>query len=337
MKRLYNIIGLVIVAVVLYFLLRKINFYEIYLLLTYAKLNYVLLAILATFLTFIVWAFRWRHVFKGNFWFLLSVLFSGAFFNTITPGVGVAGDFFKAHILSKKYKKSKAKILGYVFGDKFSQLAVLVFFSIFSILFILFYVKISHTLRLILEGVLILVFVLISLAIYLLFKKENFNLGFILKKFHFLGFIKKHFRTPEELEMYTNRKIKSFIKTFKDFVKKKENLIWGISLSFLFWIFNYLTAYFLFLAFNYHVNFLSVIIVVTLGVLIGDLSLSPAGVGFNELTMTLLFSAMGIMVPLALLVSVLTRLIYYFFSLVVGGFCLIKVRKILNGDKQSLF
>jgi len=53
----------------------------------------------------------------------------------------------------------------------------------------------------------------------------------------------------------------------------------------------------------------------------------------TELTMTLLFSAMGIFPPLALLVVLLTRLIYYFFSLVVGGLSLLYIRKITNGEK----
>jgi uncharacterized protein (TIRG00374 family) len=81
------------------------------------------------------------------------------------------------------------------------------------------------------------------------------------------------------------------------------------------------------------VNFLSVIIVVTLGTIIGDLSFSPAGAGFNEVTMVLLFTAMNIPVALALVVVLFSRIIYYFFSLVVGGLSLITIHG--HGNKEE--
>ena len=75
-------------------------------------------------------------------------------------------------------------------------------------------------------------------------------------------------------------------------------------------------------------------IVVTLGNIIGDLSLFPSGIGFAELSMTLLYSAMGIFAPLAVLVAFLTRLVYYFVSLTIGGLSLIYVRKLIR-DKET--
>lgn len=322
-KWMVNSIIAVVMAVVVFLVLRKINLHEVYLLLSGADPKYIFLAILATFLSFIVWAIRWRYIFKKDFFFLLRVLFAGAFFNMITPAVGIAGDIFKSHLLAKKFKKSRLVMMGYVFGDKFSQLMVLVFFSIFSILFLLVYVKISDTLTLILEGVLVLILALASFAIYTLLKKFNFNIGMIVKRLHFIGVIKRNFKTPDDFKDYINTRVNSFIRVLTKFIKKKENLYVGFPLSFLFWILNYLTTYFLFLAFAGHVNFLSVIIVTTLGTLIGDLSFSPAGAGFNELTMVLLFSAMGIPLSLALIVVLFTRIIYYSFSIVLGGLSLI--------------
>jgi hypothetical protein len=48
---------------------------------------------------------------------------------------------------TEKYKKSKSKILGVVLADKFFQLFVFAIFLIFSILFVLYYIKVDETLR----------------------------------------------------------------------------------------------------------------------------------------------------------------------------------------------
>jgi uncharacterized protein (TIRG00374 family) len=340
-KRWWNFISILAIMALLYFVLRRISVYEIYILLKIAKKEYFLLAVLSIFLTFIVWTIRWTHffgeAFRKDFLFLLKVLFAGAFFNTITPGAGIGGEPFRAHFLAKRYKKSRAMMLAYVLGDKFFQLMTLAIFAIFSIFFVFIYIKISNTLTYILEGVLTVVLILISFTIYSILRKTHFRIGVLLKKLHFFNFFKKRFETPEELESYADCRIKSFSRIFKKMVKSKKNLIIGFSLAIVFWLLTYLSSYFIFLAFNYPVNFLSVVVVVTLGTLIGDLSLIPSGIGIIEVSMTLLYSAMGILLPVALLVALLARIIYYFFSLVVGGLCLINVRRITNSGKISFF
>lgn len=340
-KRWWNFISLLAIIVLLYFILRKISFHDVYILLKIAKKEYFLLAILSIFLTFIIWTIRWTHffgkTFRKDFWFLLKVLFAGAFFNAITPGAGIGGEPFRAHFLAKRYKKSRAMMLAYVLGDKFFQLMTLAIFAIFSIFFVFVYINISNTLKYILEGILVVVLGLVAFTIYSILRKAHFKVGILLKKLHFFDFFKKRFETPEELELYTNNRVKVFTRIFKRMVKSKKNLVVGFSLAVIFWVFNYLASYFIFLAFDFHVNFLSIIVVVTLGNLIGDLSLIPSGIAVTELSMTLLYSAMGILLPVALLVAFLVRLIYYFFSLVVGGLSLLNVRKLTNGGKASFF
>ena len=325
------------IAAALYFLLRSINFSDVYTILGLTKWYFVVLAVLATFLTFAIWAFRWAYffhdVFKGDFWFLLNVIFAGAFFNTITPGAGIGGEPFRAHFLSKRYKKSKIKMLGLVLGDKFFQLITLAAFGIFSVLFVLIYVKISNTLTIILEFILIVVLVLAGLALYFSLKKAHFNIGIFFKKLHSFNFIKKYFPSQDHLERYLNKTLKAFLNVFRGVIKNKKNVFFGFLLSIAFWLLNYLTSYFLFLSLDYRVNFLSVIIVVTLANIIGDLSMIPVGAGVTEVSMILLYSAMGILVPFALVVSLLSRIIYYIFSLGVGGLSLLYVRRVTNGKK----
>jgi hypothetical protein len=323
------------------YVLWDINFYEVYLLIAKANLFYFFIAVLTMFVSFLVWNFRWtytfRPVFKGDFGFLLHILFAGAFFNTVTPGAGIGGEPFRAHYLAKKYKKPRSLVFAYVLGDSFFKTAVLAFFIVFSVFFVLIFVKISSHLKLILELVLVFVIVMAAIILYLTFKKSHFKLGVLFKKLYFLRCIKKRFKTQEAFCEYLDTRMETFSKVFKKVVKNRNNLIVGISLSVVYWILHFLVAYFLFLSFDYRVNFLSVIIVFTLGEIIGNLSVAPGGIGVVETSTTLLFSAMGIPLALAFLVSFLTRVINYFFALVIGGWSLMKLRRLFNGNKFFLF
>ncbi len=330
-KWLWSLFWIAIIVLLLYFILKDINFKEVYLILTYANPQYIFLAVLATALTFFVWAIRWAYVsgklFKNDFWFLLNMLLAGTFVNTITPGPAVGGEPVRAHFLAKRYNKSRTSMLAVVLSDKFYQLIVLAALTIFSIFFIFIYFKISNTLKYILEAVLALILAICSATFYFILKKMSFRIGHFFKKLHFFAFFKKKFKKEEEIEKFVNSKMKVFLRVFRKSVKNKKVMAEAFFLAILLWLFNLLTTYFLFLAFGFKINFLFVIIVVPIGIVIGDLSFSPGGIGITELSMTLLFSAMGIFPPLALLVSFLSRLIYYLFSLVLGSWSLWYLRK----------
>ncbi|MFH1326593.1 MAG: flippase-like domain-containing protein [archaeon] len=341
MKRVLGFIFTLVIVGLLIWVLKDINFYEVYLLIAQANLFWFILAFLASVGTFVVWNFRWMYmlkpIIKPEFGFFLNVLLAGSFFNTLTPGAGIGGEPFRAYFLSEKYKKSKTKVLGYILGDSFFRLATLFVFVFFSVLFVLVYVQISDTLKYVLEGILVFVILLAILFTFFMLKRLSFNFGAFFRKLHWFRFIKKRFKTSEDFVKFTSKKIKSFEGIFRKVVKNKKNMLVGFSLSFIFWIFNFLTAYFLFLSFGFKVNFLSVIIVFTLGNIIGSLSPIPGGIGVVESSMTLLYSAMGVVPSLALLVAFMQRIIYYFFSLFLGGGSLIRLRKITNGGKFSLF
>lgn len=341
MKKVWGFLFSLAIIVLLIVILKDIDFYEVYLLIAEANLFWFILAVLASGLTFVVWNFRWIYILKSfmrtDFWYYLKVLFAGAFFNTVTPGAGIGGEPFRAYYLAKKYNKPKTKVLGYVIGDTFFRMFALFVFVIFSVLFVLVFVNISNSLTYVLEGILIFIILSSILSAFFILKKSNFKMGVIFAFLHKFSFIRNRFSTSEEFVHYVNSKIKSFMKVFRKVVKKKTNIFVGTTLSFAFWIFNFLTAYFLFLAFGQPVNFLSVIIVFTLGSIIGSLSPIPGGIGVVEGSMTLLYSAMGIPPSMALLVSFLQRIIYYFFSLLVGGWCLVHLRKENNNGKFGFF
>lgn len=341
MKRVISFIFTIAIIALLIYILWDINFYEVYVLIAKANPGWFLLAVLAMFLTYVAWNLRWQYIFKpifkGDFKFFLQVLFAGAFISTVTPGAGIGGEPFRAHYLAKKYKKSRSMMLGYVLGDTFFKIAVFAVFIVFSVFFVLIFVNISDSLKLILELILVGVLIAAGVLLFSILKRFHFKLGVIFKKLYHLRFIRYKFSSEKHFSEYLNTKFRWILTIFRKVVRKKENLYFGLFLSVIFWILHFLVAYFLFLSFGYQVNFLSVIIVVTLAWAIGSLSVVPGGVGVIESGMTLLYSAMGIPVPLAFLVAFSTRIINYFFALFIGGMSLVHLRKLFNGGRFSLF
>lgn len=341
MKKWGSFILSLLVLVLVGYIISTIDFYEVYLLLAKANLFWFFAAVLSCFMTFVFWNWRWKYLFrdiiKGDSGFFMHVLLAGAFFNTVTPGGGIGGEPFRAHYLGMRFKKPRTKLLGYILGDKFFQLITFAGFVLFSVFFVLIFVNIPHSLKLILEGCLIFVVLTSAITFYLIFKKVNFNPGILFKKLHFIWFIKKYFETPEDFVKYIDSRIVKFSGTFRKVVKDKRNIFVGTFLSIIFWLCNFFTAYFLFLSFGFSPNFLSVIIVVTLGDLIGALSITPGGVGITESSMVLLYNAMGFAPALGFLVAFSSRIIYYFFTLFVGGWSLVHLRKLTNNGKFSIF
>jgi len=332
MKKAFGIVSTVLILAILCYIVYKINFFEVYQLIVSANLLFFIFAILAYVLGLIIWNLRlcylMKPILKKDFWFSMHTLLAGAFFNTVTPGAGIGGEPFRAHFISKKYKKPRSISLGYVLGDRFFQLGVQIFFVIFSVLFVFFYVRISPDLRLLFQGALFFILFVLIVFIYLKFGKSKTSLGQKLKKLYLIPYIKNRFRTPEHFSKYLNSRVKNLSKIFKKVVKNRKNVRVGIFLSLVYWLLRFLVVYFLFLSFGRNINFLSVIIVTTLGEVIGSLSSLPGGLAVTETAMILLFSAMGVPTSLALLIAILNRAISAFFSLFLGGASLIYIRRV---------
>jgi len=341
MKRLLKFIPTAIVLVLLIWVLWDINFFEVYELIANVNPLWFFLAVFSSVMVFVVWNLRCQYIFnpyiKGDFKFFMHVLLAGSFFNTVTPGAGIGGEPFRAHFLAKKYKKPHSKVLAYVLGDSFFKISVLFCLVIFSVFFVLIYVKIPGPLKITLEVILISVFLIFSLILFFLFKQFRIKPGILFKKLYFFEFVSKRFESEKHFVSFINKVIHRISKVFRKVVVNKNNLFVGFILTIFFWLFNFLIAYFLFLSFGHHVNFVFVLVVVTLAEIVGAISIFPGGVGVIEGSMTLLYSAMGIPPPLALLVSFLSRMIYYFFSLFIGGMSLVYLRKNSSKGKRNFF
>ncbi len=323
---------------VIFYIFKDLRFNEILGYLLRININYLLLAIIFCFLTFLIASLRVSYICKNfgkvKFGYLFLVVFAGSFLNVCTPGAGIGGEPVKSYFLGRKYKKPQSKFFWRILADKFFHLFVFAFFIVFSILFLLFYIKIPDNLKLVLELVLFSLLFVILVFFVVTFKKFKFDLWFLIRKIHRIWFIKKNFETAETFENYVRLKVKDFAVFFKSLLKDKKIVFLGVFYSLLCWFFFYAVSWILFLSFGTNVSFLSVLIVVTLASLAGELSISPGGIGVNEGSMILLYNIMGVNLSLAITVSLISRLIFYFFSLVIGGISLTYLKFNLNKQKS---
>ena len=330
MKKSIEAVIIIVTLMLLLFVLKDINFVQVYDALTHINLSYFYLALTCCVFSFVVWNVRWLDnisaIIKGNDWFLSIVFFAGFFVNAITPGAGTAGEPVRAYFLNKKYNKPISEILGCLLADKILNLLVFSFFVIFSISFLLIYTQIAPILRIILEiilGISVISFIASFIAFY---KKRKFKTTIVPHLLFKLKFIRNKFKTQEKLKEYLDKRLNSSIDRFRSVILDKRKFILGIFIGAIYWILMYLSSYFLFISFGERIDLISVIIAVTIGYLIGDIAPVPGGIGFTEGTMFLIYSALGISAPIAALVTLLSRAMYLLISLLPGGLCLLYLR-----------
>ncbi len=322
--------GAITVAVVVY-LLSKIDFLEVWNLIDRANNYYFFLAFLAYLTSFLVFDLRttysMKNIVKPGLFFNLKATLAGFFVNVITPGAQLGGDPVRAYFLGKKYSKSKTQIFGAILADRFFHVVASLFFVLASLLFIITYVPVSFELKTIFQTALFfLLFFLLAIG-YLSFRRTDFNIELFLAKFRWLFPRKNKEKGKTKLEKILIKHFWHFARTFRTVVRDRKIIVLGILLSFVYWILNFAVSYFLFLSFEVQVSFLLVIVVVSVGNLVGDLSPTPGGIGLVEGVLIITYSLLGVNLSVAVAVSLLSRIIFYFFSIFLGGISLVNLEK----------
>jgi uncharacterized protein (TIRG00374 family) len=288
--------------------------------------TFIALAILITFLRFIIWSYKWKKTLSPLASISLSRLFpilmTGVFLNQITPGRDTGGEPIRAYYTSIYTGIKKREALATIVIDKSGNYVAISTFIGYSILFITLFMNVPPSVKVILEGI-VLIFCLGAIsAVYV---KKNLALpGFpvrILRWIYFLGPLKKireRFTSYALFEEYIMERISEFVITFRDLIKDRKNMRDNLLLSFLIWAMVFVKTYLIFLAFGQSVSIFMVAAVEAISILLGIISFLPGGVGATEITMIALFSSAGIGVEIATAVTIVSRGIYYAFSLGLG-------------------
>ena len=320
--------GAVILALLVYFL-TKIDFAEAFR--TVKEINpWIFLVAFGVFsLANVLFVARGmislRKIVNPGFWFFSESTLAGFFINIITPGSQVGGEPVRAYYIAKRYRKPNTKVLGAVLADRVIHAAVSLFFIISSLLFILTYVPVSSGLRTLFQTALFAIFIFLAALFWMNTKKAKISLRNVLQK---LGLLQKMRRIKVLRQIWKH--FGNFTSSFKKTISDKKTLSLGISISVLHWLMIYFSSYLLFLSVGVYINFFLVIVAVCMGSMIGEFSPTPGGVGFVEGTMVFVYSLIGIDLETAVIVAVLSRMMWYFWSLFVGSLSLLHLEKKLG-------
>jgi uncharacterized protein (TIRG00374 family) len=247
---------------------------------------------------------------------------TGVFLNQITPGRDTGGEPVRAYYVSRFTGIMKRQALATIIIDKSGNYIAIGSFIGFAILFITLYLQVPPSVKILFEGVLILFLLGVVSAVYV---KKNLELPVIpakiLRKIYFFGPLKKireHFHTYTSFEEYIMERITEFITTLRTLLSEKKNVRDNLLLSFLIWFMVFVKTYLIFLAFGEEVSIFMVIAVEAISILLGIISFLPGGVGATEITMIALFRSAGINVEIATAVTIVSRGMFYAFSLGLG-------------------
>jgi len=339
--RMIQIIIFILFIVLLYFVARRIDFAKWWLTVKEANVLYILAAILSMALMYLVSGFKHYLILnpyinsiapkeKVNYFNLTAYYMAGVFLNVATPGIKLAGEPVKAYFLSKRYGGSKSRFIGLSLLDNYFNIIVMAGVIFFSSLLVVLFTKIPLSIKLVMEA--FILFVFISLLVYLVTKKRVIwrknridisQIAKLLFKARVKKLFGKKFGNVVEMEIYLKKRIKRLTGPFTILKNNKEALNMGLSLASFAWLFNYLSNYFVFLAFDYRISFVAVIIVTSISLFFTVISPTPGGAVIVEAAMISLYVSFGISPHIAALTTVVYRMIYYMFSILAGSLCLV--------------
>jgi uncharacterized protein (TIRG00374 family) len=215
---------------------------------------------------------------------------------TITPGH--VGELIKSQLIKTIYNITRTKTAPIIFVEKFYDLTGAIIASIIGIIIL------GMDTSLILISVSILIVI-----IFLIYYRPIFE--FILKRVTKTKFFSKY-----------SENISDSYEIVRNSTTPQISLI-SFGLSILYWIIISVAVHFILLSFGIEsVSILKTISIYSSSVVIGAISFIPGGLGITEGSLIGLFSLEGIDISLALILSVMIRILTMWYSVSIGFICL---------------
>jgi len=293
-KKVKIIVPIIIAIIILYLIYSRLDFNNFMNIIKNINVYYLILALIINFLGCYVAAYRWGVLLENTglrmkLHDLTVIMIVVYFFNCFLPGR--LCEVYKCHLIKKNYNFSGSKTLGTIFVELFFDftLLIILFFTYVIISYKEFigYVYVSLILLL---GILIFLYLILKHKAWIISKLPIFLKGLL-----------------DNFECGISNSI------------KLNNLHKVILSTIVRWSFIISSIYFVFLAFDLHLSFLSVIFIVVAMNLVAAIPITPAAVGIAELTIIGLLIYFGIVGDVAIAVSFIVRFINYWSILIVGG------------------
>ena len=224
------------------------------------------------------------------------LLFLGGMSMSITPGH--VGELIKSQLIKTIYNIPRTKTAPIIFVEKFYDLTGAIIASIIGIIIL------GMDISIILISVSILIVI-----IFLIYYRPIFE--FILKRVTKTKFFSKYSENiSDSYEIVRNSTTPQI-----------SSISFGLSI--LYWIIISVAVHFILLSFGIEsISILKTISIYSSSVIIGAISFIPGGLGITEGSLIGLFSLEGIDISLALILSVMIRILTMWYSVSIGFICL---------------
>ena len=224
------------------------------------------------------------------------LLFLGGMSMSITPGH--VGELIKSQLIKTIYNIPRTKTAPIIFVEKFYDLTGAIIASIIGIIIL------GMDISIILISVSILIVI-----IFLVYYRPLFE--FILKRVTKTKFFSKYSENiSDSYEIVRNSTTPQI-----------SSISFGLSV--LYWIIISVAVHFILLSFGIEsISILKTISIYSSSVIIGAISFIPGGLGITEGSLIGLFSLEGIDISLALILSVMIRILTMWYSVSIGFICL---------------
>ena len=303
-----KILSISVATLCLYFAFQKVNLNDISRELSTVNLLYIFLALIITFLTFLLRSSRWKMLLNSpeeiSFSRYISSTHIGYFLNNILPFR--AGDLGRAQLLSKQSKGiSFSFLLGSLVAEKIIDLWIIGFFSIFII-----FSGYQDVLGFKFSLIIILLYIITTAIIF----GKNSVVNTIQGKF-------------------------SITKNFIDgylLVSKNKIKLFGISI--LLWCSFVVYVYMILQALNINLTIQQYIGLTVISSIVTSLPVAPAAIGTYHLAVIYCLNLYGINVDLAQSTAILMHSLFLVYTIIFGYIFLslekIDLKSLINDDKN---
>ncbi|HJH31488.1 MAG TPA: flippase-like domain-containing protein [Methanosarcinaceae archaeon] len=292
--------------------------------------DFILLAFLLELSGFLIWTLKWKHLVDKiehiRFTTLFMGLLAGNCMSTNVLRARTLGGFGRVFFLKNVSQDHRhANWYATIAMDQTTNNFVFTPLIIFSLLFGFLFLNIPWWLSVLME---IIVLILFSLALgaYLSRQKvERTNIINFCKlnlqriyNFTPIKYFRNRFGSYHIFEEIVVRNLTEFTKTYTSILKDKQALAKDVILAVLMYSFIYSKSYVLFHSSGYDISILQLVVSLSIILWINSVLPVPGGLGFKEIVMIGIYTMVGVPVNIAAIVSVIDRIIYLFFVIVIS-------------------
>jgi uncharacterized protein (TIRG00374 family) len=331
------IIGMVILAAYLYF----VGFWNVVSLIRRLDLWLALSTIAIDLICFGLYAYTWKILIRKGMKFrdCFEIVLVSIFADLMIPTGSVSMEVMRISLTQKRTKMSFGEVTAGVLLHR-----VLLIVS-FGIVLALSLGALIVTVKMPLVELMIFAVVTAgcliggAVGMYAAFNSKRFR-GLIESWAERIGRVIVFFRPHYDIGK-AREKILQGVESFDESIAglKRSRIVASTLILILWWLVTATIPYLMFVSLNYHISY---IIVLTVAIFINMVGLIPIGipgdVGVIEISMTALFVSFGVPAAIAASVTILTRLVLFWFELAISGIAtsLQGIRGILTGKSKSI-